>query len=90
MPMPKKKCKKCEAENAIGNRVCSKCGEPFKFKKREKARPTKPAAQGFSAGLTNDGGLMFYWFERDEFVRFTKEEADAIRRALANPSPNLA
>jgi hypothetical protein len=92
-----KQCPKCQHLNF---RVAAKCKNPdgcghvfFTHVGRKGWRKPKvaPVDDGlFSAGLTNEGGLLAFWYGKGEFTKFSQEETALIRRALALPPADPA
>lgn len=83
-----KVCPKCDTVNFRIAAKCSDCGHVFFVKGKGKGRKKRAAAPpaddpSFSAGLTMEGGLMVFWYGRSEFTKFTPQETQLIRAALA-------
>lgn len=82
-----KECPKCSAMHFPVTAKCSDCGHVFFVRgkgKKKRAAAAPPADDpSFSAGLTMEGGLMVFWYGREEYTKFTPQETQLIRAALA-------
>ena len=77
-------------------RIAAKCKNPAGcdhvfYERVAHKGPRKPKTVdpvdvgGFSAGVTDQGGLLTFWYGKGEFTKFTQEETALIRQVLATP-----